>query len=271
MIKASADVEKNQELLKFFHLFLSESDLSDFFQKVKAFSSTTMKKNINYTGGIKMKNKNIKKVIGIIMILCTMFLVTIPVYASNDENQFEPNKYIEQELNTWAEANGVGVVFENVYISPSRSDMSVEEIEKSVKSYVKMMKNAMQNMEVKLIERSNMARATGSYTASVESMIPAIGWGYIKQDFTANVSSSRISSVSLVGSSYDTGFTLGSWEPNYSWTDISSNKQFVQIHMKGTINYLWEGLNISKDCTFLDTFKASGSSLVESSYLDWPD
>ena len=50
-----------------------------------------------------------------------------------------------------------------------------------------------------------------------------------------------------------------------------SNKQFVQIHMKGTINYLWEGLNISKDCTFLDTFKASGSSLVESSYLDWPD
>lgn len=32
-----------------------------------------------------MKNKNIKKVIGIIMILCTMFLVTIPVYASNDE------------------------------------------------------------------------------------------------------------------------------------------------------------------------------------------
>ena len=205
-----------------------------------------------------MKNKNIKKVIGIIMILCTMFLVTIPVYASNDENQFEPNKYIEQELNTWAEANGVGVVFENVYISPSRSDMSVEEIEKSVKSYVKMMKNAMQNMEVKLIERSNMARATGSYTASVESMIPAIGWGYIKQDFTANVSSSRISSVSLVGSSY-------------SWTDISSNKQFVQIHMKGTINYLWEGLNISKDCTFLDTFKASGSSLVESSYLDWPD
>ena len=218
-----------------------------------------------------MKNKNIKKVIGIIMILCTMFLVTIPVYASNDENQFEPNKYIEQELNTWAEANGVGVVFENVYISPSRSDMSVEEIEKSVKSYVKMMKNAMQNMEVKLIERSNMARATGSYTASVESMIPAIGWGYIKQDFTANVNSSRISSVSLVGSSYDTGFTLGSWEPNYSWTDISSNKQFVQIHMKGTINYLWEGLNISKDCTFLDTFKASGSSLVESSYLDWPD
>ena len=54
MIKANADVEKNQELLKFFHLFLSESDLSDFFQKVKAFSSTTMKKNINYTGGIKM-------------------------------------------------------------------------------------------------------------------------------------------------------------------------------------------------------------------------
>lgn len=41
--------------------------------------------------------------------------------------------------------------------------------------------------------------------------------------------------------------------------------------MKGTINYLWESLNIAKDCTFLDTFKASGSTLVDSTYLDWPD
>lgn len=216
-------------------------------------------------------NKYIKKTIGIIATLCTVFLVTMPAYASNCDDGFEPKEYIEQELNAWAKTNGVGVTFDNVYITPIRSDMSVAEIEESVKSYVEMMKNALQDMDVKLTDRSNMTRATGSYTASVESMIPAIGWGYIKQDFTANVSSSRISSVSLVGDSYDTGFTLGSWEPNYSWSEISSNKQFVQINMKGTINYLWEGLNISKDCTFLDTFKASGSSLVESTYLEWPD
>ena len=216
-----------------------------------------------------MKNM-IKKFFVIAISFCLVLASSMTVLAADTNNGFDAELYAEEELNTWAIENGIGVKFENFRITPTNDAISDAEIEASTRSYVEMMKNAMSNMSMKVISHPT-TRATGSYTASVESMIPAIGWGYINQDFTANVSSSKISSLSLVGNSYDTGFTLGTWEPNYSWYEISSNKQFCQIHMKGTINYLWDALNITKDCTFLDTFKASGSTLVESTYLDWPD
>lgn len=213
---------------------------------------------------------NVKKIFALLISLCLILASSMTVFAADTNGEFNAEKYAAEELNTWAEENGIGVRFENFHITPINDNISDAEIEASVRSYVEMMKTAMDSMSIRVTPLPT-TRATGTYTASVESMIPAIGWGYIKQDFKATVSSSKISSVSLVGSSYDTGFTLGSWEPNYSWSEISSNKQFCQIHMKGTINYLWEGLNISKDCTFLDTFKASGSTLVDSTYWDWPD
>lgn len=216
-----------------------------------------------------MKN-SVKKFLAVAMSLCLTFMLSMTAFAADVPEDFDAERYAEEELNTWAEENGIGVKFENFHITPTDDNMSDAEIEASVRSYVEMMKNAMSNMSVEVVPQPT-TRATGSYKASVESMIPAIGWGYINQDFKANVSSSKISSVTLVGNSYDTGFTLGTWEPNYSWSEISSNKQYCQIHMKGTINYLWDALNITKDCTFLDTFKASGSTLVDATYLDWPD
>lgn len=216
-----------------------------------------------------MKKKT-KKFLAIMLSFCLISGISVTAFAK-DDNSFNVNQYAAEELNTYAQEHGIGVVFDNFSITPVDDNMSDKQIETSVHSYVDMMKQALSNISTELVYKPNLTRAIGSYTASVESMIPAIGWGYIKQDFKANVSSSKISSVTLVGSSYDTGFTLGSWEPNYSWYDISNNKQFVQIHMKGTIYYLWKGLNISHSCTFLDTFKASGSKLVETTYQDWPD
>lgn len=215
--------------------------------------------------------KMTKRFFAVAMSLCLILATSVTTFAADISGTFDAEKYAAEELNTWAEEHGIGVKFENFHITPINDDVSEAELEQSVRSYVEMMKNAISNMSIKIVYQPSVTRATGSYTASVESMIPAIGWGYINQDFTASVSSSRISSVTLKGNSYDTGFTLGTWEPNYSWSDISSNKQYLQIHMKGTINYLWDALNITKDCTFLDTFKASGSTLVDSTYLDWPD
>lgn len=209
---------------------------------------------------------NVKKIFAAAMILCLTFALSIMAFAED----FDAERYAEEELNAWAEKNGIGMKFEDFHITSTDDNMSDAEIEVSVRSYVEMMKSAMSNMSVEIVSRS-ATRSVGSYTASVESMVPAIGWGYINQDFKANVSSSKISSVTLVGSSYSTGFTLGRWEPNYSWSVISSNKQYCQIHMKGTISYLWNELNIKNACTFLDTFKASGSTLVDATYSEWPD
>lgn len=83
-------------------------------------------------------------------------------------------------------------------------------------------------------------------------------------------SSGIISSITLQGDSYDTGVTIGSWEPNYSWTEISTNKRYCQIYMKGTVNYLWEGLNLSMDATFKATGKGNGSKIEEAYTGDWP-
>ena len=204
------------------------------------------------------------------ILLCLMSMLSLTALAADISEDFDAERYAEEKLNTWTEANGIGIKFENFHITPTVDNMSDAEIEASVRSYVEMMKNAMSNMSVDVVPRS-ATRATGFYKASVESMVPAIGWGYINQDFKADVTSSKISNIILVGNSYDTGFTLGTWEPNYSWSEISTNKQYCQINMKGTINYLWEALNITKNCTFLDTFKANGSTLVDATYLDWPD
>lgn len=213
---------------------------------------------------------NVRNFYVFLISLCLILTSSMTVFATDINEEFNVEKYVAEELNTWAEKNGVGIKFENFHITPIDDSISDTEIEASVRSYVEMMKNAISNASMRIIPLPT-TRATDTYTASVESMVPAIGWGYIKQDFKATVNSSKISNISLVGNSYDTGFTLGTWEPNYSWSEISSDKQFCQIHMKGTINYLWESLNISKDCTFLDTFKASGSTLVDALYSDWPD
>lgn len=207
--------------------------------------------------------RSAKMIINMIISICLMFVMSVSVLAKDAVIGFKTEKNITDELNAWAEENNMDVVFGAVHITP-HDEMSRDEMEKAAESYVTMMKRALTNRSSKIADDPGVARATGSYRARVESMIPAIGWGYINQDFTANVSSSKISSVTLVGSSYDTGFTLGSWDPNYSWYVISSNKQNLEIYMKGTICYLWEGLNISQDATFLDYFKASGSTLVAS-------
>ena len=217
--------------------------------------------------------KNIKKVIVTCMVLCMTLITSLPVFAKEKEtpSDFDAEEYVMAELNNWSEENGLGIVFDNVTIQPMDENIGEEEMVAAVESYVAMMKMSMNDMSVEIKEQPSITRATSTYTASVASMVPAIGWGYINQDFRASVSSSKISSVTLLGSSYDTGFTLGSWEPNYSWSDISTNKQYCQIHMKGTLNYLWDALNISLDSTFKATFQASGSKLVETTYTHWPD
>lgn len=41
--------------------------------------------------------------------------------------------------------------------------------------------------------------------------------------------------------------------------------------MKGTVNYLWDGLNMSLDAEFLATGKANGNRIVEAYADNWPD
>lgn len=103
---------------------------------------------------------------------------------------------------------------------------------------------------------------TGNYTASVWSGIPAIGWGYIKQDFRAAIYSGKVASVKMLGSSWASGVTIGTWNPSYSWTKRTSNHTKLEVYMKGSLYYVVKGVTIGGAQTFLDFWKASGSRLV---------
>ncbi|MFY1068042.1 hypothetical protein [Enterococcus sp. AD013-P3] len=62
-----------------------------------------------------------------------------------------------------------------------------------------------------LIQPRDIAKDGSNYVAKVNCAIPAIGWGHINQDFSAKISSSKVSQLSLLGDSYKSGVTLSAW------------------------------------------------------------
>lgn len=205
-------------------------------------------------------------------------------YANAQESTDYENKVEEQilnELTAYFEENSIPVELSdiNCVINYDQYD-STEDINASVSELTEKIKSEFNNTNVKINTNSSSSmiqplsienNGGNDYTAKVESIVPAIGWGYICQDFTAKVSGGKISSLTLEGSSYDTGITLGSWEESRTWKTISTNKKYCQIHMKGTVGYLWKDLNLSFSSTFLATGKVSGSKIVSALYDEWPD
>lgn len=106
-------------------------------------------------------------------------------------------------------------------------------------------------------------RGTNAYTARVESMVPSIGWGYINQDFTSSNSGNFINQLTLVGSSYATGVTIGRWAPNYSYVTYGNHGYYADIHMKGVINYFFDFLGIDMAATFQASVRSVDGVIVD--------
>lgn len=225
------------------------------------------------------KHKLIIAILFFSILLQPFPLITQAKESSISIEQIE--EYLENQLNTLAKESDISIKFNNVELTPRTNDDSSKLLE-DVNSFLEQLKKniALQkrddnfNVPKTSSFESYAYRATSNsktYTASVNCAVPAIGWGYINQDFNATVSNSRISSAYLLGSSSLTGATLCRWTPNYSWLEISKNRQFIQINMKGTLHYFWKAVNISTDATFLSTKKAQGNTLVDAIYSDFPD
>lgn len=95
------------------------------------------------------------------------------------------------------------------------------------------------------------------YVAKVWAGVPAIGHGYINQDFNAKKSGGKFTSVKLLGSSYKSGVMLGTWSHNRSWVTIPNSKTVAEIRMKGVLDYVFKGSPVSLPATFLKTVKPS--------------
>ncbi|MGM1023767.1 MAG: hypothetical protein ACQEXV_25310 [Bacillota bacterium] len=186
---------------------------------------------------------------------------------------------IASELNTFAKENGLSVSFDNVkYTINTDVIQSEEQLKQEVKDGIEQIKQELLTLNTKIESKSSDIRPSGIedngdyYIASVENMIPAIGWGYVNQDFKASVSGGKINSISLEGDSYKTGVTLSGWTHNRSWDNISTNKKYAQIHMKGVVSYIFKGSNIETSATFLATTKVgSNNRLVSATYSEYPN
>lgn len=223
--------------------------------------------------------KKIRKLLSFILVVtCMMGLNVQAVFAqsANESTTSEIENRIKEELMAYISEEEIALSIENINCSIDYNCFeSIDELNVVVTEKIEEIKKELGSANVTLEEKQVKTRSivnNGSYyTAKVESIVPAIGWGYICQDFTASVSGGKINSITLQGGSYDTGITLGSWEENRTWKEISTNKKYCQIHMKGTVNYIWEGLNLSMNATFLATGKANGSKIESADYEEWPD
>lgn len=207
----------------------------------------------------------------------TLFnLSNLSVSANGFNNDLSSiNNYVFNEINNFIKYNNLNVEIENVNISVDEEilTLSPEEQNERLNREIENFKTYLNSISYKVVtneEFSNDSYVTpfvinnggGSYTAEIWAGVPAVGWSTIKQDFRASISGGAITSISMVGSGRMTGISWGRYHHNYSWYSLSNGNRYVDIYVKGQINYVRDLVNASMDATFLESLKVSGSTLV---------
>ena len=108
-------------------------------------------------------------------------------------------------------------------------------------------------MEIKQAPETRLITRPGSfYTARVSAAVPGVGISWINQDFNADLGHTTIISIELLGSSFMTGVSWGTWNANRSWVVYHrTNPGRAQVHMDGTINYTWNLIAGGLRATFI--------------------
>lgn len=192
-------------------------------------------------------------------------LNTIPAFASttNEETIENLNAYIKTELEEFIKQNDISIEIDDINFKlkndniPSKDDVE-KDIETLKESLLMNQKSSVEKQEIQPYLVNN-----GSYyTAKVWSGVPSFGYGYIQQDFSAKISSGKITSISMLGSSYQTGLIYAKWNANRSWTEMSQNNTHVAIYMKGVLNYTLNIFEGGVAATFVEDLKVSNGKLV---------
>ena len=220
-----------------------------------------------------MRNIGKKIVFGLLSALMIFGILTPSVSAISyayDINLDYLNALVEEQLLNFVEENDLSVELENIiielnsdYISDGKGFMNTLELE------LNTIKESLLYAEMELIEQplspiERLIHNGGtSYRARVWGGVPAIGWGWINQDFTASVSNGRISNVRLQGNSYITGFLIGRWSHIRSWHELHTNNTRLDMRMRGTLSYGVGQFSITMSATFLQQLRGNGNRLVQ--------
>lgn len=228
----------------------------------------------------------IKKLSFALMLCCIITLNSSIVYSKeikkfifSNEMQEQVNTKIKNELNTFAEENGISIVFDDIKYSIDFNLVNdEEELNKEIDELISniendLMINISTSTERSLSEISPLSlKNKGSYyIAKVECAVPAIGIAWINQDFTASCGGEMINGITLLGSSYKTGGSISSWKHVRSWYEISGNRKYAQINIKGVLTYLFKGSNLDMSATFMETVKVNNNNqLIHVCYDEYP-
>lgn len=195
------------------------------------------------------------------------------------EDNLNAQQEIQATLNKYSLEKGNVVIFDSLKFNVDQTKIvTKKELENEKQAVINSLKQQVDSTTIEiakeekssgLIQPRDIAKDGSNYVAKVNCAIPAIGWGHINQDFSAKISSSKVSRLSLLGDSYKSGITLSAWSAIRSWTTISKNKKYIQVNMKGTLSYIFKGSNIDAVQTYLATGKTSVNSLVSAVYNEW--
>lgn len=187
---------------------------------------------------------------------------TVSVFATTtNESSDNLNRYIKSELETFIKENNLNIEINNINFKLKKSSNRTElekDINKIKESLLTYKKTSVQEHEI----QPYIVNKGSYYIAKVWSGVPSVGHGYINQDFSVRISNGKITSVNLLGSSYQTGFTFARWNPNRSWTTLSQNNTHLAIRMKGVLNYTFNIFEGGMDATFVEDVKVSNGKLV---------
>lgn len=105
------------------------------------------------------------------------------------------------------------------------------------------------------------AFSTKTYNAKVFSGVPAGGICQIRQDFRATVTNSKVSKVSILGSSYGVGVCVFQWSANRAWHQTSG--KVFNLRMKGVFSAVIKGGPVSFSATFKAIYDIRKSDLKQ--------
>lgn len=207
-----------------------------------------------------------KKFLPILLSMLIINTNTISTYAQNvnakdiinfDNKKYSTediNKIIQNEINQFIINNNLNVKVDNFKVT-FKSPENIEETEKELNTILENIKLNLLKMDINTSLNENSLRLTDNgtyYTSSIWAGVPSVGWSYIKQDFSANISNGKINSITMLGDSYQSGLEWGNWTPNRSWSEIGKYKSNVDIYIKGTFTYEIAYVDFEYDATFLD-------------------
>lgn len=102
----------------------------------------------------------------------------------------------------------------------------------------------------------SIVKINTGYKARVWAGVPAIGHGYINQNFRAGKRGNTVHSLSLQGSSYKEGFLVGTWSHQSSWFNKHQYSLGADIKMRGSMSYVYKGAPATYSATFSKSFTA---------------